>query len=251
MERGNNDMLVFVLVFLFSLMGARCIALVPGLLAVLLKVYPAALVGALLIRKERRLLLWGTPVLALILFLMYDQLAHIRAGVTMGLKLSYGLPHWLFLFNDFRLGAWAPVWLILFTLIAMVLVLRFVMQKNWFTHPSASVEYHLFLSGACIYVFTYALSSNWDYRLIFLNLCIPFLLQDAKRGFEFGCGDRFTFVPLVLIALSMSYVPLDRLFDNAGVLVNLLAKYLLFVGMASALLTLFWHSGIWKIKTAH
>ena len=35
----------------------------------------------------------------------------------------------------------------------------------------------LMLVGAAIYVGTFILSSNWDYRLIFLVFCIPFLQQ--------------------------------------------------------------------------
>jgi len=37
--------------------------------------------------------------------------------------------------------------------------------------------FHLMLVGAAIYVGTFILSSNWDYRLIFLIFCIPFLQQ--------------------------------------------------------------------------
>jgi hypothetical protein len=39
------------------------------------------------------------------------------------------------------------------------------------------------LVGAAIYVGTFMLSANWDYRLIFLIFCIPFL---QHRPFPLG-----------------------------------------------------------------
>lgn len=231
MERGNNDMLVFVLVILFSVAGSRLIALLPGLLAVLLKVYPVAIIGALLIRRDKRLLAWFVPLSLLVFLYLYDQLQHIRAGVTQGVKLSYGLPHWQYVFSKAGMDVWWFGVFVLATIVLIALVLRWCLRRDELRAGQDTTSYRLFLAGASIYVLTWLLASNWDYRLIFLNLCIPFLLQNGKNRKEF---------PLVLILLAMCFVPLYKFGAYAGLLLNFFAKYALFVFLSASLMALLW-----------
>jgi hypothetical protein len=43
----------------------------------------------------------------------------------------------------------------------------------------------LFWAGAVLYVATFAIGSNWSYRLVFLLLCLPGLVAAVR-----GCGWR-------------------------------------------------------------
>ena len=87
------------------------------------------------------------------------------------------------------------------------------------------------LVGAAIYVGTFILSSNWDYRLIFLIFCIPFLQQRP-----FPCARA---VILVMLP-AMNETLLTYWFGVTGLVVAQLAKTVIFAVLSAYLLALAW-----------
>ena len=71
--------------------------------------------------------------------------------------------------------------------IAMVIIIVFVIFRLWlFSNHSLIGDNSYYLSsfrlGAGIYIGTFLLGNNWDYRLIFLLFTLPQLLDWVKRN---------------------------------------------------------------------
>jgi hypothetical protein len=88
-------------------------------------------------------------------------------------------------------------------------------------HLMPALEIRLCLVGASIYVGTFFFASNWDYRLIFLNLCLPFISK-IKMG-------NLKNLLFVLIFLACNQLLLHFLLGAGGVVINTLMKSLCFV----------------------
>ena len=79
----------------------------------------------------------------------------------------------------------------------------------------------MFLVGAYVYVGTFFLSSNWDYRLIFLMLCVPYLMSLDDRYLR-------SLISVSLI-IAFNQLPLHFVLGPTGVGVNILSKLILAV----------------------
>jgi len=188
-ERGNNDMFIFALVFLACFV--RNGYLKSGLFgaASLLKLYPIiAMIIDGMRRPVKERISAVPPVLFVttLILLQWRDVTLIRNSTPISSLLSYGafslegeLLHetvrWGFLAS---LG-WVVVaecWLI------GALAMRTTWGKS--SEPDASLtnskSAELFSIFGGIYVFTYAVGSNWDYRLIFLLPTLPLAMELAR-----------------------------------------------------------------------
>jgi hypothetical protein len=86
----------------------------------------------------------------------------------------------------------------------------------------------MFAVGASVYLLTFVLSSNFDYRLVFLILCVPYVLR---------IGEAWLRVSLLgLIAVASNYGLLVARLDVLGYVLVTLAKALLLVLLTAILL---------------
>jgi hypothetical protein len=86
----------------------------------------------------------------------------------------------------------------------------------------------LFLAGASIYIGTFIFLSNWDYRLIFLSFCIPFV--ETKR-FPLGAG------LVILIIAAMNEFILTPWLGVYGLAIVWFAKIVVFAVLSAYLAT--------------
>ena len=95
---------------------------------------------------------------------------------------------------------------------------KFLSKRFTFTEPDSRAK-QMFLIGSCVYVGTFVLSSNFDYRLVFLILCVPYVMN---------ANDRYL---RILTSLSLIYafnqLPLILVFGPIGAGFNILSKVLL------------------------
>jgi hypothetical protein len=226
-ERGNNDMHELLLVVAFVLLG-RWTGLVPYTAAVALKVYPALIAYVAVVRRDLRRALALAVAMALALAMLWTQLRAIGAGNTAAGPFAYGAAGLYDLLGALcrgtaigqraAAGAIGGVALIaLVTLIWRLARRRFIVER--------SLEGDLFLAGASIYVGTYVLARNWDYRMIFLLLCFPFLARQRWVGR----------VLRGLILFAMNGVWLDRLWHGFA-LARPFVELAMFVVLAALLL---------------
>jgi hypothetical protein len=198
-ERGNVDLVLFALVVpavLVAQRGEAGRAVSAGLVlfAGILKLFPILAVGFLARQGSRRALVRVGAVLvafAAYAFAIHNQLRQINAALPRQDKYSYGLrrvSEWLSagLEGHGAKSASLPSWDILLAIaigVGSLFVVRRLRAKGGVLRAGASErDLDLFWAGSCVYVGSYLLTRNFDYRLVFLLLTVPQLARWASAG---------------------------------------------------------------------
>ncbi len=187
-ERGNVDLIVFVLCVLVVLAESYSGLLAAGLImfGTIVKIYPFFGISVLLKETRTRFLLLSAACLAMLVSYVYASNKSMSAAwnTTMrGKQISYGtdvlvlryqdqlLPY---VGNNPNLLKFGPI--VLAAVLVLVIAWAGLRDRQ---SPSVISERNLaaFRMGASIYVGTFLLGNNWDYRLAFLILVVPQLLQ--------------------------------------------------------------------------
>jgi hypothetical protein len=199
-ERGNLDLLILALVGSAALMyeekkvGRACGALALLCLGVVLKLVPIFCVS-LVARFSRFAFIFVCALAAFSLLYMDLALKYIllvRQNAPTTFVLSYGYKAIFLGFDYVRSEAGlkplglADTWLPACTAAAVLIAAAFAATKTLhkrrqFCLVEPSVAGTAFLFGAGIYCGTYLLGTNFVYRLMFLLLCIPQLLDWQMR----------------------------------------------------------------------
>jgi hypothetical protein len=221
-ERGNNDLIIILLlgcsVFAPALIGG---GLIVG--ATALKVYPIFAVPSLL--KSRGTVFVGVLAFMAIIALPFTELGRVRAATPTSDIMSYGVPT-LTTFIESRKGLHLnPLIAAACGLLASLLPLLSSKVRSILAVSAVDDRAsQAFLAGAAVYLGTFLLAGNFDYRLIFLSLCVPYLLglrnvilrRIVLISVLLACNQ-----PLLLVSLNWS----------TGYALNMLAKTFLFVVM--------------------
>ncbi len=226
-ERANNDIVVFALLVLGLSAPRAAIGLACVLLATLLKLYPAA--ALIRFRNQPRLFLIGTLLAGGYFIAISGELAALQSGNTAQEAISYGIGHgwrWLVDRTD---AAIRPIWLGLAVAVSIAVGWQISHCLRRQPAPPAAIRESL-LTGGSIFVATYLVTLNWDYRLIFLLLCIPYLTQIEQPWL------RRSLLISLLIASNINalrwHLPADLV-----ELISLTSKHYLFLGVAAALVS--------------
>ncbi len=230
LERGNNDLFIFTLACLAACWaGTRLLALATC--ATILKLYPLVTVAASFWDPRTNRMLWCASValLAVYIALSLNDILLIREASEFSSLPSYGIT---------SMASTAPLVselppttanALLFAALAVAGGLSFLLGWRTGTRTGARADEHisrLFVFGASIYTATFIAGFNWDYRLIFLILAIPYLCvfwnDRAHR-----LAARAT---LVASIVSMNHMPLISAFGDAGNGAASLAKCAAFAG---------------------
>ncbi|HUC52693.1 MAG TPA: hypothetical protein VMR90_01525 [Candidatus Cybelea sp.] len=178
-ERGNSDLLIFSLVLLGCVSKNKYFKLAAFFTAAVLKIFPIATLLADILRRPLRKSAAGIAFLAAAFALFaweWRDLRAIKASTPVSTTLSFGLPvllaqaHYL-----------SPIQVAL-GLFAMVIILT----AAWLARPAIeqsaleSTSGGMFVIFGCVYLFSFVIASNWDYRLIFLLPTLPFVLDSAR-----------------------------------------------------------------------
>jgi Glycosyltransferase family 87 len=228
-ERGNIDLAVFCLLFCATWTSRRW-SPVLVLLATLLKLYPVLALSAMFIRRQFMLFATSLAAAAAIFAYLSGQLADIRSTTHTDCYKSYGIPNIHICFTLFGWRFWL-FWVLLTATGLATLGLMYSFSRSDALRPKQDLAFDLMLVGAAIYVGTFILWSNFDYRLIFLIFCIPFL---QRRPFPYA------HVVIVVMLTAMNQAPLHRLFGVTGLIVAQLAKNVIFAVLSAYLLALAW-----------
>ena len=257
-ERGNVDLIVFVLCVLAVLAAGRSTKLTAFLIlfGAVVKMFP--LFGITVLWKEpknRFLLILTVCTVAFGIYLAatWDSVAGAWNLTMRGDGLSYGtnvfvtryeeaisgsLTQWFTPHQTDLLLSYGPLaaGLGLFLLVAGVV--RMYASE---TPPTASNRnLAAFRVGASIYVGTFLLGNNFDYRLAFLVLVVPQLVEwarDANRLFR-----RLAWLTIILVYLSCWHlwiveIPLEMVFGSAAdslkfwIILDEAFNWLLFTGL--------------------
>ena len=202
-ERGNLDLLILALVGSAALIyeegriGRACGAIAFLGLGVVLKLFPMFCVS-LAARLSRQTFLFACATLALSLIYVVSTMKYvllIRRNVPTTFILSYGYKAIFLGLDHIRSEAglnpteladtWVPACTAALVLIcAAIVAITTFRNRREFCSVDISVAGTAFLFGAGIYCGTFLLGTNFIYRLMFLLLCVPQLLDWQIRRSE-------------------------------------------------------------------
>ena len=218
-ERGNNDMIIFSLLYFSVTIGGGIYGLVL-LFATLLKVFPILAFPAFCYSVKTIFLMFVVAVIAGLMLL--PELSSIKNSTPVSSHLSYGSASVAEAIQS-KLNFNFPSHVISVVIIFTAFVawkLDFLRKRLSFSELNKHAK-QMFLVGAYVYVGTFFLSSNWDYRLIFLLLCVPYLMSLDDRYLR-------SLISLSLI-IAFNQLPLHFVLGPTGVGVNILSKLILVV----------------------
>lgn len=218
-ERGNNDMIIFSLLYFSVTIGGGIYGLVL-LFATLLKVFPILAFPAFCYSVKTTFIMFVVAVIAMLMLL--PELSSIKNSTPVSAGLSYGSASVAKAFQsmlNFNFPSHVISVVIIFTAF-VAWKLDFLRKRLSFSESNKHAK-QMFLVGAYVYVGTFFLSSNWDYRLIFLLLCVPYLMSLDDRYLR-------NLISLSLI-IAFNQLPLRFVLGITGGGVNILSKLILVV----------------------
>ncbi len=207
-ERGNNDLLIFFLLACALVVLRRHPVAATGLITLggLLMYFPVFGLAALLRESRRKFLTLAgisSGILALYVLLTYKDVLLIGRGELRGTTISYGFNVLHSAMKDYfgspNLGG--TMLIVSLVCLAAIIVVGIVTRGRCFSTTGPANRMHLdgFRLGAAIYIGTFLLGNNWDYRLIFLLFAIPQLVEWSR-----ATDGRLRLVSRLTLALVMA-----------------------------------------------
>jgi hypothetical protein len=189
-ERGNVDLFIFILctLVLLFLETHTWLATVILMTASFLKLFP--IFGLAIFLRENYSRFWAISLSALVIFLVYAGLTYPNISASFaytekGAELSYGVnvvPLYLeqLLHSKQLFDVLTP--LFSFAGLGLSLFISYLGSSSDPLPVNESSHLSAFRLGAMIYVGTFFIGNNWDYRLIFLLFAIPQLVEWAAES---------------------------------------------------------------------
>lgn len=216
LERGNVEIIIFFLLF-FSLIQKNILKLIFLYLSIILKIFPIFSIVSLISTKNIRFLIFTILFLILYFFYTFEQFQFIFNNTPNSGDMSYGTKaitsniykHYNLDFNNYLLS----LLLIIFTIFSYQFFLKKKFKKIKYTNEE------MFVSGSAIFVGTFLLGSNHDYRMIFLFFVIPLIINLNLNLYKY--------ILIGLILLSAELHRLIYFFGFFGGILNSFSKLLL------------------------
>lgn len=199
-ERGNNDLIIFILLVASAVLIARqrilasIASILTTYLATVLKLYPSVSFGVIILiarRNLKELIFVTSLVLVLVTFWIATDLNEI---LTLRNSVPRPLDHYVTGANAMYvyLSRSFPALLVISSqqfilLLAAGMALSTVLltrklNATDFTRISVDFTYVIFVFGLSILCFTYLINTNYDYRWIFFILMMPLLFKIRRSA---------------------------------------------------------------------
>jgi len=156
-ERGNNDLIVFILLLTAVYTAQNSIKVFAFFLSVVLKIYPVFAI--LIFSKRPKLFFFGALTALTYFFNIKSEMKIIQSGNTAQGNLSYGLINvfkWIAT-NGFSDG-WKIACIGLAILLSFLLLIIFVQQTRILPIKHQEYKTELFITGGSIFTFTYLIT---------------------------------------------------------------------------------------------
>ena len=187
-ERLATDLIIFLLVYFTLNFKSKIIKSILIFIGFILKYYPIFL-ASLLIEKKKYLAIFIMSMVAFIYLFYLKEIQLVNKNIVeMALPIAYGSRTMLkafyhlsleygFFINDNNLNFFRYITVFVFFVYSILLLI--VGYKKDTLHEAKhkrELDKH-FLAGASIYVGTYIIGANVDYRLVFLIFTIPHIIN--------------------------------------------------------------------------
>jgi hypothetical protein len=237
LELGNTDLFIFALVFLGCVAPAKTVRLAALCAATLLKIYPLAAMAMNAIYPPKKQRLASVFLLVLVLgsfAWQWSDMNAIRLSTPTSNRMSYGVLSMKAQVEE-EWGTQGGVrdavgWTVI---MACWLAGALAVASAWTNRSSLdesilhSREGRLFGVFGAIYVFSFAIGSNWDYRLMFLLPTLPFSLELARHPAHRRWAIAYT------AAVVLAENPFDNRYSHGTAISHLVTFFLFLVILAT------------------
>ena len=223
-ERCNNDLIIFILLSLSLLIMKnktaiwRYFSYIIIMFAAILKLYPIfALITALKEKKRNFTVIFLSIFILFGIYVVtnFESIILVGKATPRGTIFAYGgkvifdaifneLDRYFYSFYNSHLPEYfKQIKLLLFSLsIALFLLISYLLAKhteNLFQNNKLNVnQIEAFRIGSSIYIGTFLIGNNWDYRLIFLLFTIPQILAWLKTQVQFESISGLALMAIIL-----------------------------------------------------
>jgi len=194
-ERGNSDLILFFLIFFSCYFTNYFLKILFLSISIVLKIYPI-IVSYIFINKIRDILIFILIIFLVFIFNFSEIQYFIKntsssysSGFVYGIKsILNGYPK-AFERIGFNISQNIIIdFVIYLSLLFLIILIFFIgLRQKKITNYSSSLSLNekLFLCGSTIYIITFLLFSNYDYRLIFLILTLPHMAQKKNLFYDY------------------------------------------------------------------
>ena len=234
-ERGNIDLIIFSLLFASAFLIRDSFKSLLIFFATILKIYP--IFTSITIMKNSKIFYLFIIACLFYLGLNYQEIIKMMDATPISISMSYGTANISAIFMKYLNLKISPNLLGIFMVALGFLIYRIKFIKTAIAINFSSKKNNkkltqdLFLIGASIYICSFLLISNFDYRLIFLAFCIPYITKIK--------GNFISIFSLIMVMIAFNQYALYLFFDIYGVLINIFSKCYLFVFLFLLTLNLF------------
>ena len=262
-ERGNVDLIVFFICAMAVLATSYSAYLATGLIlfAAIMKLFPILGLSVLL-KEPKRKFLWlsGASVLVLLIYMIatWDSVTASWTKTMRGNGLSYGTNILITRYEEQLtkiLSQWFPPpqiqALLSYGMLMIALAMLFVfallaLKEREGPDFLANRNLAAFWMGAAIYVGTFLLGNNWDYRLAFLVILVPQLaewMRSSQKAIRLSAWLSFILILLSCWHLWIVEIPMQSVFHSVHdsrkfwIILDEIFNWLLFASLAYLLFT--------------
>ena len=223
-ERGNNDLIIFILLSLSLLIMKnktaiwRYFSYIIIMFAAILKLYPIfALITALKEKKRNFTVIILSLVIAFGIYVVtsFESIILVGMATPKGITLAYGgkvifdsifneLDRYFYSFYNSHIPQYFKgiKFLLFYLTIALFLLISYLLAKhteNLFQNNKLNInQIEAFRIGSSIYIGTFLIGNNWDYRLIFLLFTIPQILAWLKTQVQLKSISGLALMAIIL-----------------------------------------------------
>jgi hypothetical protein len=224
-ERTNNDLIIFILLYWMA-MYPNILGIFFYLGAVIIEFWPAV-AGIIFIKKKIKIL----GLILIVCFFAYNFKGIFFNAPILNDWFSFGAKSTAIAINRFFLinidYLIISVILIFFTLISLLPSLN-ILKLEFKKEPTAFIE-RLFLAGSSIYIGLFILESNYDYKLVFIIFCAPYISLLKNKI------NKYSILISMIIASNYPWMSNHNV-NSLGAFMNIGIKCLLFVMLLNLLI---------------
>lgn len=239
LERGNTDLLIFFLCALAAhlITRSRVGAAIAIGFAFLLKLYPIFAMAIFLRESKktfRAILASSIVACGIYAIVMFDELRLIRSATPRPGAGAYGVDAaWTNLMNHHFIHAAIALRVVSYAAVVLAVAFSLVRAARR-TRIADEPDGHIdsFRVGAAVYMGTFLIGGNWDYRLMFLLLVIPQIMSWRRSRWKNVKWVATATLACVMIALWSWFAKglLAHLL-SVSFLLDLLSKWIVFCGL--------------------
>lgn len=195
LERLNIDIIIFSLIYLLLINKKPLTQLFLFMLSFVLKIYPIFSIFVFIDKKKYFFLIF-IFILIYLFFMRGEILLMTNNIVECALTFCYGVGsiskaiyfysiEYNYFINENNYDFFRNIMVMMTMVFASIVILSQIkfQEKNYI--KKLSIDQKMFLTGAGIYLGTFATTGNVDYRLVYLLFTIPYLLKENYKTLNY------------------------------------------------------------------